>query len=89
MHCQTPTLMHACNLYHFYDGLWYDQAEMRTHDPLWEADTLTAKPTRHGDSANKLPNLLLRADVTFITALHSFFLKSTPRIWKWTDFQVY
>ena len=24
--------MQGGNLYHFYDGLWYDQAERRTHD---------------------------------------------------------
>ena len=24
--------MQGCSLYHFYDGLWYDPAERRTHD---------------------------------------------------------
>ena len=24
--------MHGGSLYHFYDGLWYDPAERRTHD---------------------------------------------------------
>ena len=39
------------SLYHFYDGLWYDPAERRTHDlrTVREADTLPTEPTRHGD----------------------------------------
>ena len=28
--------MHGGSLYHFYDGLWYDPAERRTHDLPWE-----------------------------------------------------
>ena len=38
--------MQGGSLYHFYDGLWYDPAGRRT--TVWEPDTLTTKPTRHG-----------------------------------------
>ena len=31
--------MLGCSLYHFYDGLWYDPAERRTHDLLCERRT--------------------------------------------------
>ena len=44
--------MQGGSLYHFYDGLWYDPAERRTHDlPRREADTLPTEPTRHGPNA--------------------------------------
>ena len=37
LHCQTPTLTHACPCREavcsiFYDGLWYDPTGTRTHD---------------------------------------------------------
>ena len=31
--------MQGGSLYHFYDGLWYDPAERRTHDPPCERRT--------------------------------------------------
>ena len=31
--------MQGDSLYHFYDGLWYDPAERRTHDPPCERRT--------------------------------------------------
>ena len=31
--------MQGGSLYHFYDGLWYDPAERRTHDLPWERRT--------------------------------------------------
>ena len=34
--------MQGGSLYHFYDGLWYDPAERRTHD-------LPCEPTRHDE----------------------------------------
>ena len=35
--------MQGGSLYHFYDGLWYDPARTRTHDPpyMYEEDMLT------------------------------------------------
>ena len=45
--------MQGGSLYHFYDGLWYDPAERRTHDLPCEADTLPTEPTRHGEQMLK------------------------------------
>ena len=39
--------MQGGSLCHFYDGLWYDPAERRTHDLPCERRTPT-EPTRHG-----------------------------------------
>ena len=44
----TLCAMQGGSLYHFYDGLWYDPTERRTHDLPCEADTLPTEPTRHG-----------------------------------------
>ena len=41
--------MQGGSLYHFYDGLWYDPAERRTHDLPCERRTRgPTEPTRHG-----------------------------------------
>ena len=40
--------MQGGSLYHFYDGLWYDLAERRTHDlPCETTYMLPTEPTRH------------------------------------------
>ena len=45
--------MHGGSLYHFYDGLWYDPTERRTHDLQCgsvRGGHATTEPTRHGTS---------------------------------------
>ena len=39
--------MQGGSLYHFYDGLWYDE-EANSRPTVREADTLPTEPTRHG-----------------------------------------
>ena len=50
--------MQGGSLYHFYDGLWYDPVERRTHDLPCERRTRyrLSNPTRHIRLKDKYPN---------------------------------
>ena len=57
--------MQGGSLYHFYDGLWYDPAERRTHDlpcerrtgyRLSQPDTVLHKEMHLGNTGRKLDN---------------------------------
>ena len=65
--------MQGGSLYHFYDGLWYDPAERRTHDLPCERRTryrLSQPDTVKVLAQNKYKNTLigvLRTQITFVT----------------------
>ena len=55
--------MQGGSLYHFYDGLWYDPAERRTHDLPCERRTRYRLSRTHCAITNKSP---------YIACIHSY-----------------
>ena len=67
--------MQGGNLYHFYDGLWYDPAERRTHNLPWERRTryrLSQPDTVKLEFKTDILNLHLSNTVVKIKSITNF-----------------
>ena len=69
--------MQGGSLYYIYDGLWYDPGrEANSWPTVWEADTLTTKPTRHSNKIYEVNKYIINKSAKWHCGRHTLICKN-------------